>query len=359
MASFQHREKPPVQCFHGGQSYKSCPNFKCDFSVTVNVSGPSHIATEAMLREFQWIDHYPEQYSWTARCHLAEWIDLPPDQVLLGNGASEFIDLIPRLFKPGQTFRTGPYPCQFMEYRRSALNRGLVETSKNDKTANVIFLVNPNSPTGDFIVPGDLRNMINESESVFVVDESFLMCIGEQWMKYSAMNLIEEFGDRVIVISSWTKVLACPMLRIGSVVSTRNVISKISKFQIPWSVNGLAQTFFISALHDEGYFEEMWRVIPTWKQVFHDLLKEIGLKPNTKSPLWVPFVFVDMLTEEIASEAEKIAFDEGFPIRNCASFGLPKFVRLSVRKPVFTRQLVSIWKSSEKLMKMIEEARAD
>jgi histidinol-phosphate/aromatic aminotransferase/cobyric acid decarboxylase-like protein len=144
-------------------------------------------------------------------------------------------------------------------------------------------------------------------------------------------------------------------MRIGTVTASKSIIKRIVKVQVPWSVNGLAQRFMIASLHDETYFEEMWRITPIWKQVMHDLVKEVGFRVNEKSPLWVPFVYVDMLDDEIAKEAERTAFFAGYPIRLCTSFGQPHNVRLGVRLPMHARGLQAAWLGNEKLVAMIRD----
>lgn len=352
-------QKPAVQCFHGGQSWVACKNFKCDFSVTTNLAGPPTSGVDAAMQAFDEIEHYPDQDAWEARCHLADICQLSPEQILLGNGASEFIDVVPRLFPRGTQWRPGPWPAQFMEYERAAVNAGLVKTPWENHNAPVTIMINPNSPTGDYIPFEKLREMIAKDEkSTFVIDESFISCHGPDWWNHSAIRLIEEFGDRVIVICSWTKVLACPLLRIGTVTSTKNIINRILKLQVPWSVNGFAQKFMIAALHDETYFEKMWRITPIWKQMMHDLVKEVGFRVNENSPLWVPYVYVDMLDDEIAKEADKTAFEAGYPIRLCTSFSQPHNVRLGVRLPKHARGLQQAWMENKKLMEMIKEFHA-
>ena len=349
-------QKPAVQCFHGGQSFRSCKNFKCDFSVTTNLAGPPESAVAAARSAFADIEHYPDQEAWEVRCHLAEIMKITPAEVLVGNGASEFIDIVPRLFPRGTEWRPGPWPAQFMEYERAADNAGLIKTPWSNSNAPVTIMINPNSPTGDYIPFDKLREMIaRDSKSTFVIDESFISCCGPDWMDHSAIRLTEEFGDRVIVIASWTKVFACPLLRLGTVTSTKNVIDKIVKLQVPWSVNGFAQKFMVAALHDEKYLHAMWEKTPIWKQQMYDLVKEIGFKPNLDSPMWVPFVYVDMLTAEIAAEADRTAFEAGFPIRLCASFGQPEHVRLGVRLPQYAKELQEAWKQNSKLMQMIKD----
>ena len=345
---------PISQYFHGGQSYRQCPNFKCDFSVTTNISGPPKSAIEAAKATFADMEHYPEQDAWVPRCWFADFIGLTPSECLLGNGSSELIDVTCRIFPKGTTWRQGPWSCQYREYARSSAAAGLVEVDKNSKHADLTIIVNPNSPTGDFLELDYFRKVLNDDPTTtLIVDESFIICYGRDWKEKSCMKLIPEFGDRIIVHSSWTKVYACPGLRLGTVVSTSAIIDRIAALQCPWSVNGFAQAFFVKALQEKDYFNEMWEYTPIWKKEMHELLKSIHVKPNENSPLWVPYEYCDFLSPEIASFAEKIAFDAGFPVRNCTDFGEGRFLRFGVRKIEYFRELIEVLRNNKKLMAMI------
>lgn len=345
-------ERPPVQCYHGGQSFRYCPDFKCDFSVTTNVSGPPQNAITAAKKVFTDIEHYPDQDAWVPRCHVADVLGLSPFQIRVGNGASEFIDILSRIWQPGTTWRPYPTTVQYLEFKRAFTNAGQVQTDPNDANAQVTIVVNPNSVTGEFIDLPQMREIIaRDSKSTFVIDESFIMCYGPDWLNHSAIQLIKEFGDRVIVLTSWTKVLACPLLRLGTVITTENMTQRIAEIQAPWTVNGFAQAFFVSAIHDNTYFKEMWEVTPKWNEEMRTLLQEFG--KVYEAPAWVPYVYVDMNSKEVAERATQVAFDNGLPVRHCDDYGCPTALRLGVRDTKFLKMLIDAWKQDEKLQKLI------
>jgi histidinol-phosphate/aromatic aminotransferase/cobyric acid decarboxylase-like protein len=347
-------KKPPVQCYHGGQSHRLCPNFKCDFSVTTNVSGPPAKAIEAAKQVFTDIEHYPDQDAWVPRCHVADVLGINPFMIRIGNGASEFIDILSRIWEPGTTWRPYPSTILYREFRRAFENAGLIKKPSDDATAEITVICNPNSVTGDFYEINELREIIKRDEkSTFIIDESFIMCYGPDWKEQSAIKLIPEFGDRVIVVTSWTKVFACPLLRLGTVISTEHNIERIAKIQPPWTVNGLAQAFFISAVHDKDYFKEMWEITPKWHKEMVDLINEFGAEAYEKAPNWVPFIYVDFKTKEAAERADRLAFDNGLPIRLCADYGKPSHVRLGVRDIKYVKMLIDIWKADEELTKLM------
>jgi histidinol-phosphate/aromatic aminotransferase/cobyric acid decarboxylase-like protein len=146
-------------------------------------------------------------------------------------------------------------------------------------------------------------------------------------------------------------------MRIGTVASAESLIDRIVRVQIPWSVNGLAQSFMIAAIHDLAYFDEMWRVTPIWKRILSDLVASVGFATNENSPLWVPFVYVDCGSEEIAEHADKVAFKAGYPVRWCKSFGQPNFLRLGVRLPSHAKGLVGAWLADEHLRELVRKTQ--
>jgi histidinol-phosphate/aromatic aminotransferase/cobyric acid decarboxylase-like protein len=349
--------KPEVQIFHGGQAHRECPNFKCDFSVETNNNGPPQPAVQAALAAFSDLEHYPEQDAWVPRCHLAVQFSLHPLEILVGNGSSELIDVFFRIFPPDTTWRPGPWETQYREYHRCASLAGLRSLPSTDASASVTVLVNPNSPTGEYLSLDALRELIQSSTSLFVIDESYLMFYGRDWVDVSATRLIREFPDRVAVIISWSKCFACPSLRLGTLMSSQAVVARVAALQPPWSVNGFGQAFLIAALQETDYFRDMWETTPVYKAQMAELFRGIGVKPGESSPPWVPFLCVDMLTEEIARKAEAIAHDAGLPVRGCQSFGLPRFLRLAVRPPQYARALVAALVANEELMALIRAAQ--
>jgi histidinol-phosphate/aromatic aminotransferase/cobyric acid decarboxylase-like protein len=199
--------------------------------------------------------------------------------------------------------------------------------------------------------------LIQRSQTILVVDESYVMFSGPDWKKISVINLLSEFPDRIMVVMSWNKALSCAALRLGSLIASRPLIQRVAALQAPWSVNGFAQDFFIAAIQETNYFDEMWATAPGQKEELIRLLKEIGVRPYEKPPLWVPFVYVDFLNCVISQKAEQVALDAGFPVRSCESFGYPHYIRLAVRPLNFVRELIEAWRSNTELMELIKARR--
>lgn len=335
-----------TQEVHGGQTWRSLgENLVADFSVTTNAFGPPAGAVSAAAKALDHIHHYPAADCADAVTAVATFIDFPKDQVLLGNGASEFIDLVMRAAPPGP-FRPGPYDAAYMEYNRAAkaAGRKVISSSANGEEAAITVIIRPNSPTGDMMSLPVVETIVNGTDGIVVLDESFIVFHGENWRSESALSLIAKYPQKLLALASWTKLWACPGLRLGSIAASAEWIKKLKRLQTPWSCSVPAQEFFIAACADVEYLRESWNKLPRWKELMLGHARALGWIANENSPTWVPWVYLNCGSKEVAASATEIAHRAGCPVRNCSSFGTPSHIRLGVRSPEAQDVLFAAWK---------------
>eukprot|EP00179_Madagascaria_erythrocladioides_P006214 CAMPEP_0198322458 /NCGR_PEP_ID=MMETSP1450-20131203/10934_1 /TAXON_ID=753684 ORGANISM="Madagascaria erythrocladiodes, Strain CCMP3234" /NCGR_SAMPLE_ID=MMETSP1450 /ASSEMBLY_ACC=CAM_ASM_001115 /LENGTH=369 /DNA_ID=CAMNT_0044026077 /DNA_START=39 /DNA_END=1148 /DNA_ORIENTATION=- len=332
---------PETQEVHGGQTWRLLgSSFVEDFSVTTNAFGAPQPAVEAARAALGDIHHYPAADCGAATAALAEFTRWPESQLLLGNGASEFIDLVMRVGPPGG-YTPGPFLAAYMEYSRAAKAAGREVrdplTAAGDRSG-VTVIIRPNSPTGDFMGLDQLEQIVKETEAspepgIVVMDESFMAFHGPSWREHSALELVPKYPNTLMVICSWTKLWSCPGLRLGSIACGPGWYRTFKKMQTPWSCNTLAQEFCRAACNDTEYMQRTWSTLPAWKTRQEGLLTSLGWVVNKMSPSWVPWVFVNCGDAETAAKANAVAMEAGCPVRLCASFGIPTYLRLGVRAP--------------------------
>ena len=306
------------------------------------------------------IDHYPPANFEPHLSHLAEF--LWPGKALeshaclqLGNGASELIDLVIRSCATVGTWRPGPSIVQYEEYKRSSEACGFVRTSADDDSADLMCLVNPTNPTGDYMHIDALKSYIKKRcrrGSCVLVDESMQPWVGENWREDSLISQTEwrrkmsvEDGINVFVIHSWTKVWSCTGLRLGSVIApTSGFMTAIKSKQVPWSVNAMALAFLSEACRDKEYLETMWKVTSEWRR---RQVEEIGnLFPSWRcvGEPFLSWVWIEMPDENAAEKAVNVARQNGTPVRwGKPGYKLPKMVRIAVRSPEQSVHLFSAW----------------
>jgi len=336
-----------VQEAHGGQTWSQLGDkYVADFSVTTNGLGTPPKATQAAMDAMSLISHYPAADNGDAIQALSEFCKFPASQLLVGNGASEFIDIAMRL-GPSGPFKPGPHSAAYKEYDRAAKVAGReVLAYTDDRKAGVTTLINPNSPTGDFLSLDQCDTIMakaKEEGGIVLVDESFACYAGPDWHKTSCMNLIKKYPEVCIVIVSWTKVWACPGLRLGSVACSEDWYLRFKKNQCPWSCNTLAQAFFVSASRDLDFMEQSREFVAKQRPRQEELVKKLGWTVNEQSPAWVPYVWVDCGSAEVAEKAASVAHEAGCPVRWAASFGTPQHIRLGLRESAHQDILFQAW----------------
>ena len=314
--------------------------------------------------------------------HLANflWGSRAPElsqRLILGNGASELIDILtrdaaaqgsPSAASPTQEPRSwcpGPSSTQYKEYSRSAHSAGFVEQAPGDDGASLVCIVNPSNPTGDYMPLADLQSWIEarvvqgrrkqqqrqqrQQAAVHVlVDESMLMWLGSAWSKSSLssqqrwLEAMAADDVHIFTIHSWTKLWACPGLRLGSCVCpTDTAASRIRSRQVPWSVNSPALAFLTAAVRDSRYLDRTWELTPEWNRAARDALRFAFPDWTVHGPPWASWLWVDTGSTDSLERALALARSVGLPIRSgAAGYDSPTCFRMAVRSPEISRALV-------------------
>ncbi len=321
-----------------------------DFSADLNPLGPPPGLEEVLLEGAREIRLYPEPSYQNLREALAEFEGTRPERLLVGNGTADLIHLITRWAQPKRVAVVAP---TFTEYERAAAadraqvlpwllreERGFsseaLEGPERLREAQVLFLCNPNNPTGGLWPQSQLRRWLERAHRagcLTVVDEAYMDFVGKG-RRYSAAAWIEEF-PQLVVLRSLTKIFSVPGLRIGYLVSSPERVSALSQVQPPWPVNGLAVRAGAWLVRQEEYLEESRREMERFKRVFETALQGLsGLRPFPSEANF----FLCRLTGPGAS-AERLGGElsaRGILVRLCDDFrGLEpdRFFRTAVRTP--------------------------
>ncbi|KAI9489684.1 pyridoxal phosphate-dependent transferase [Zychaea mexicana] len=360
-----------TQAFHGGQEHRFLDNFVEDFSVTTNYLGTPRKALDAAREAISEVHHYPAANQEPAKTSLAQFL-WPSNysehhgRLLLGNGASELIDLVVRktlltcvsrgVTKP--KWKGGPWNVQYREYQRSAENNEFeIMDPTYKEPVDLLCVVNPCNPTGDYFDVESLKAFIKAnvvSGGTVLVDESMQPWHSSDFRSdslTSAHAFVKEMWEHdqigVHVIHSWTKIWSCTGLRVGSVITpTASHCEALRKIQVPWSVNGPALKFVEAVVLDDDYMKETWENTTRLRAYLIDQLTGLNDKWVYHGKPFLSWVWVDMLSEEVASKAIDLARQAGVPVRSGKpGYSCPTFVRVAVRKEPEIARLINAWKS--------------
>ena len=314
------------------------PDDVLDFSANSNPFGPSPLVREALAKVP--LDRYPDRESLALRRALAEKLALAPEQILVGNGSAELIQLAAQAFlRPGDSALVlGP---TFGEYARAAQLTGAdvhpMAASPKDGFAfdadailvklaehpRVVFICNPNNPTGQCLPEGMLHQWAAaHPETLFVVDEAYLPFVPgmESALACNANN--------ILVLRSMTKDHALAGLRLGYAVGPADLIAVLTRQRPPWNVNALAQAAGLAALQDEAHLAETLTQLRREKDLLVQGLQSLGYTPV---PSQTPFFLLPVGNG--AAFRSALLARGGILVRDCASFGLPQHIRIAPRRP--------------------------
>jgi threonine-phosphate decarboxylase len=350
----------PVISEHGGNIHQVMQEYGLDritdFSASINPLGPPAGIRRGFNSQGDMLVHYPDPNCTELREEIARQHGIPEGQILVSNGSIELIYLIPQVLKPKQSLILTPSfselekACSLSgsQVKRIGLREadsfgiGVEEIIANLNDVQLLGIANPNNPTGKLFSPEELVRLVTvcEAQGIWlVVDEAFLEFV-QQPSEYSLINRVAD-SNRLIVLRSMTKFYALAGLRLGYGVADSKTISRLRKFQPPWSVNQLAQTAGLAALKDTDYPERSRQLITRQREfLWAGLSKNKCLKPY---PSAANYLLVKLINSKItSSQMQRRLINKGYLIRDCTNFiGLDNsFFRLAVRQPVENRGLI-------------------
>ena len=321
-----------------------------DFSADFNPLGPPAGLQAVWEEGLSRLESYPEPTYRRFREAAAQREGVSPEQVLPGNGTADLIHLVSR-FRPRST--AAVVVPTFTEFERAVAADGgtvlpwmLEEESGFSPeflrapgpipAGGILFLCNPNNPTGTLWPRPPLRRLIEEAEgagAVAVVDEAYLDFV-EEGERHSAIEWLNDF-KRLIILRSMTKAFAVPGLRVGYALSSISLIEDLKRFQPPWPMNTLAaQVGEHLARVGEGHLALTHELLPAWRSHLEEGLRALGgIRPY---PSHANFLLCRLEDPAWTAGRLKTALARrGILIRDCGDFtglGGGRFFRVAVRR---------------------------
>ncbi|MBI1926916.1 threonine-phosphate decarboxylase [Candidatus Poribacteria bacterium] len=365
--SFLVRKFLDMKSQHGGEleniarRYGIDQSRLIDFSVNLNPLGPPNGLDGIVKTALEQVRRYPDSESRHLRRKLADSLNISEACVLVGNGATELIYLIARALRPKRTLIIQP---TFTEYQRSVeLMNGTIAHAflekenhfhwneakilAGAKSAHLVFLCNPNNPTGGLIPTETLLALAKAlPQTLIVVDEAFIEFLPDAEM-HSIVCSISRYPN-LICLRSLTKLFAIPGLRLGYLVAQEGVIERLKAHKEPWTVNVVAQAVGVAIVGGEAvgeYLRKTRDVVSTERDFLLAQLHQIaGLRPY---PSQAPYLLCRLEAPDWTARAllEKLLSFQ-LLIRDCSNFvGLDRrFFRVAVKTHAENRKLIQALK---------------
>jgi threonine-phosphate decarboxylase len=337
---------------HGGNKTALARELGCheneivDMSANINPLGPPERIAQVIRDHVSAIQYLPEPDARSMVQGFARYHDIDPDTVIAGNGTTWFIYILPLALKAQNVLILGPTYSDYADACRmhkiepkfwiaepaNGFVPDLESVSEMAADAELVFVCNPNNPTGVLMDPAFIITLVQRHpRTCFVVDESYLPFVADG----DDRSLIHagEYAN-LLVLSSMSKIFAIPGLRTGFLNGAPDLIEKVRSFSQPWNVNSLAQAVI------KDIYDHPEQIVPFYKKTraFIAREKQWFLKEEAEIPGLVPveghtgFVLARLLHHTAPQVCRRVG-RERILIRDCSNFhGLNhRFVRFSLK----------------------------
>jgi len=326
-----------------------------------NALGPSPKALRALSKAALTINRYPDAQSFYLKRRLAKVLNIGTDNLVLGNGSDELIDIIIKTFvEDDENIITAD--TTFLEYEiiASVNNRKVTKVplryfkydlesikKKIDKKTKLIFIANPNNPTGTYITKFELDDFMADlpDNVLLVLDEAYDTFIDVNDYPNSKKYLSKH--KNIIVLKTFSKAYGLAGLRIGYVIADAELSSYMERVRQPFNINSLAQAGALAALDDKDFLRKTRTTVLDGKRYLYDNLKKLGI---AYVPSVANFILIDVGQDCVEFFNKMLKF--GVIVRDMKQYGLKNFIRVTVgtkkENVRFIRVLKKILRGKEK-----------
>ena len=306
-----------------------------------NPFGVSPKAKEAIRRNLSKINRYPDGSGFYLKRKLARYLNVKPSNIVLGNGSDEIIDIIIKTFVEADeniitakiTFleyeiiskvngrRIIRVPLRNFKYDLKAMRK------KVNKKTKLVFISNPNNPTGTYVNKYELKDFMNglPPNILLVLDEAYDTFID---VDDFPLGLNYFANKNVIVLKTFSKAYGLAGLRIGYAIARPEFSSYMERVRQPFNVNLLAQAAAKAALDDKEFLSETRKIILEGKYYLYDALQKLGL-PYV--PSVANFVLIDLGRDGRKIFRKMLKY--GVIVRDMYQYGLKNFIRVTIGMP--------------------------
>ncbi len=303
-----------------------------------NPQGPSPLARKAIAQALDQMALYPDGNGFELKAALSRHYKVAPGQIVLGNGSNDVLELAARVFlTPGtaavysqHAFAVYPLVTQSMGAR------GIVVPARNfghdlqamgraiTPQTRLIFIANPNNPTGTLVQPAELLDFLRavSKQVVVILDEAYNEYLADE-SKGESVAWIEEFPN-LIVTRTFSKAYGLAGLRVGFALARPEVADLMNRVRQPFNVNSLAQAAATAALGDTEFVKRSFELNRAGMVQITAGLKKLGIDYIPSYGNFLSFRIGDAL-----GVYQKL-LRQGVIVRPIGIYDMPEHLRVSI-----------------------------
>ncbi len=306
-----------------------------------NALGPSPLALRAAAEACSRVHLYPDGSAFTLKRALSERFSVPVEEILVGNGSNELIELLVRTFVlEGEEVLTSAQSFVAYKLAAHAHGRTLVEAPMKERfhydlealharlgpRTKVVFLANPDNPTGTWFLEKELVHFLGAvpRETLVVLDEAYVEFVEAAGFQ-DALALRRRYPN-LVVLRTFSKIYGLAGLRLGYAFARPELVAFLDRVRAPFNVNGVAQAAGAAALEDDEHVELSRRLVREERPFLEEGLRALGA---TVVPSQANFVLADFPGRP-GMQLFDALLREAVVVRPVAGYGFPTAQRITV-----------------------------
>jgi histidinol-phosphate aminotransferase len=303
-----------------------------------NPLGPSPLAVKALRRKSNDLHWYPDGDCHYLKQAISSWLNVKKEEILVGNGSNEIIELIIRTFlQPGEKVVVSEFA--FIVYElitRAAMGEVVAAPSKAyghdlsamakavDSKTKIVFVANPNNPTGTYNKSDEVEKFLKSvpKNVLVVMDEAYFEYVREKDYPDSLQYLPRH--PNLIVLRTFSKIFGLAGLRVGYGIARADVVGLVNRVRQPFNVNSIGQAAATSAIHDDRHIRKSVELNEDGKVFLYRRLARMGLEAVPSAGNFL------LIRVGNGREIFKKLLPKGVIVRPLDPYRLPEFIRATV-----------------------------
>tara|TARA_X000001036_G_scaffold125070_1_gene118550 strand:- start:432 stop:1514 length:1083 start_codon:yes stop_codon:yes gene_type:complete len=325
---------------------------KIKLSANESALGPSPRAIKEYNKISKNFKRYPDTNGNSLKNVIAKKFKLDRNRIILGSGSDQIFELICRTYiKKGDEVIVPRY--SFIIYRLYSKSNGakIIYSKENNfkvsvkdilskvtKKTKVVFLANPNNPTGTFINKIELKNLRKKlrNDILLVIDDAYFEYV-QQRDYSSGLKLFSKYKN-VLITRTFSKIYGLAGLRVGWGYASKEIINILNQIKPPFNINRPALFAASAAVKDSNWLKKEIKHINKWSKIFFNTFKKMKIETNESK---VNFLLVNFDRVNISSNKvfQKLA-KSGILVRKMDIYGIKNSLRITIGKSEENKKLI-------------------
>jgi histidinol-phosphate aminotransferase len=310
-----------------------------------NPLGMPESAQRAMAQAASELGRYPDSNAFELKAALSERYGVPPEWVTLGNGSNDILEMAAHAFvEKSQSIVYAQYSFAVYALATQGLGaRAIVVPAVHyghdldamlaaiEDDTRLVFIANPNNPTGTFIDGPSLEAFLAKvpSHVVVVLDEAYTEYLAAEH-RYDSIDWVRRYPN-LLVSRTLSKAYGLAGLRVGFSIAQPHLTDLLNRLRQPFNVNTLAQAAAVAALNDKAFLEKSAQLNAQGYRRLTEAFDKLGLE---YVPSYGNFVLVRVGKDDGAGERVNLGLlKQGVIVRPVGGYGLPQWLRVTIGLP--------------------------